>query len=566
MVRPSILIGLTLVALAAPLDAQDLSKPETIVWDSAHSRYLVSNWNTGDIVQIDLDGSYTLFSDGVQSAAGMHIIGDSLFVASNFTAQQGIAIFSLTTAQQIGYFKPTGMQFANSICSDTSGYLYVSDTQTNRIYRVLLPTGVSSTLCNSITLPNGIFFDRRNNRLLVASNASGSPLWEVSTSTGAVSAATTFAGEFDGMDEDNMHNLYVSWSGAGLVYRFDSTLAGTPTLLRSGHNQPEGICFNRQHSVLGIPNMFAHTVALIPYDVDVWAEIDTSTGWVPLDVTFKGRSAYAGVSYEWDFGDGETATGDSIVHRYDDGGNFDVTVRAITPSGDTATRIYPRQIVALADSVWADSTVIDTHTGKVAITISGRFSTALRELTIPVTYAGSLSLLLDSVSLAGCLTSFFDTVYEQHANPSARQSTYRLIAREYGAPLYIAANRGPVLRLYFQTVFPEDSQSATITLDEYYTQYPLRFIGKSMTYVPRTKNGAVIIPPCCSTVTGNVNNSGIVDLADLSALVSYLTGGGYEPSCPESANVNAVGIIDLADLSALVSYLTGGGYLLPTCP
>ena len=71
---------------------------------------------------------------------------------------------------------------------------------------------------------------------------------------------------------------------------------------------------------------------------------------------------------------------------------------------------------------------------------------------------------------------------------------------------------------------------------------------------------------CCIGVTGNVNLSGIVDLGDLSALVSYLTGGGYILPCNEAANVNGVGIVDLSDLSALVSYLTGGGYALPNCP
>ena len=71
---------------------------------------------------------------------------------------------------------------------------------------------------------------------------------------------------------------------------------------------------------------------------------------------------------------------------------------------------------------------------------------------------------------------------------------------------------------------------------------------------------------CCAGVRGNVNYSGIVDLSDLSALVSYLTGGGYALPCPDEANVNAVGIVDLSDLSALVSYLTGGGYTLPNCP
>lgn len=70
---------------------------------------------------------------------------------------------------------------------------------------------------------------------------------------------------------------------------------------------------------------------------------------------------------------------------------------------------------------------------------------------------------------------------------------------------------------------------------------------------------------CCTGVTGNVNMSGIVDLSDLSALVSYLTGGGYVLPCSAEANVNNVGIVDLSDLSALVSYLTGGGYVLPNC-
>lgn len=71
---------------------------------------------------------------------------------------------------------------------------------------------------------------------------------------------------------------------------------------------------------------------------------------------------------------------------------------------------------------------------------------------------------------------------------------------------------------------------------------------------------------CCVGKRGNVNQIGITDLADLSALVSFLTGGGYVLPCPEAANVNGLGIVDLADLSALVSNLTGGGFVLPNCP
>jgi hypothetical protein len=71
---------------------------------------------------------------------------------------------------------------------------------------------------------------------------------------------------------------------------------------------------------------------------------------------------------------------------------------------------------------------------------------------------------------------------------------------------------------------------------------------------------------CCQGTHGNVNGTGIIDLADLSSLISYLTGGGFVLPCYDAANINGSGIIDLADLSALISYLTGGGYVLPNCP
>jgi aminopeptidase N len=62
---------------------------------------------------------------------------------------------------------------------------------------------------------------------------------------------------------------------------------------------------------------------------------------------------------------------------------------------------------------------------------------------------------------------------------------------------------------------------------------------------------------------GDVNFSQVmVDLPDLSALVSYLTGSGYIIPVPKLADVNNDCSIDLFDLSILVSYLTGGGATL----
>jgi hypothetical protein len=36
--------------------------------------------------------------------------------------------------------------------------------------------------------------------------------------------------------------------------------------------------------------------------------------------------------------------------------------------------------------------------------------------------------------------------------------------------------------------------------------------------------------------------------------------------CSDAANINGTGIVDSADLAALVNYLTNGGYVLPNCP
>lgn len=78
--------------------------------------------------------------------------------------------------------------------------------------------------------------------------------------------------------------------------------------------------------------------------------------------------------------------------------------------------------------------------------------------------------------------------------------------------------------------------------------------------------------PCCNGTTGNVNMSGILDLADLSLLVGYLTvspPGRPTLPCFDEANVNNSGIIDLADLSMLVAFLTvpaPGKPVLPNCP
>jgi hypothetical protein len=139
------------------------------------------------------------------------------------------------------------------------------------------------------------------------------------------------------------------------------------------------------------------------------------------------------------------------------------------------------------------------------------------------------------------------------------------------AVLYTGGTPAPYPSVNFDNHMPGDTcinwafasgQSWTKWNQFWSSPYP----GSSLIWVDGQTQSSYCSPiVCCVGTTGNVNTIGIVDLADLSAVVSYLTGGGYSLPCYAEANVNGSGIVDLGDLSALVSYLTGGGYVLPNC-
>ena len=60
-----------------------------------------------------------------------------------------------------------------------------------------------------------------------------------------------------------------------------------------------------------------------------------------------------------------------------------------------------------------------------------------------------------------------------------------------------------------------------------------------------------------STVAGDVNGDGEVDVADAIALLRYLAGYGDESTIPANGDFNGDGEVDVADAIALLRYLAG---------
>ncbi len=69
---------------------------------------------------------------------------------------------------------------------------------------------------------------------------------------------------------------------------------------------------------------------------------------------------------------------------------------------------------------------------------------------------------------------------------------------------------------------------------------------------------------CCDK-RGDVDNTGSIDVGDLTWLVAYLFQGGGPPPCEEEGDVDGTGSIDVGDLTWLVAYLFQGGAPPPPC-
>lgn len=70
---------------------------------------------------------------------------------------------------------------------------------------------------------------------------------------------------------------------------------------------------------------------------------DSSTCLVPADVQFSNEST-SGLSYLWDFGDGNTSTAENPSHTYTAAGDYTVTLIAYGCNGSSDTLIFPNRI------------------------------------------------------------------------------------------------------------------------------------------------------------------------------------------------------------------------------
>lgn len=244
LIRSSFLLIFITLFVTNILFAQAYDNPESVVYDAANDRYLVSNKGNGDIISVprtdpnNLSFFYT--SASCVSLRGITIVGNTLWGAgtnSQATQNQYLFSFDIATGNRIKSILIATGVFLNDVVADANGMIYVSDDNNNKIYRVNPETGGYSDLL--FDGANGLLFDEANNRLLYTDDTpqTGSQIsaLDIATNTSAPLIANPNFKWLDGLTVDYLGNYYVSSWSTNEVYRYDPNFTSS-IVASTGHS------------------------------------------------------------------------------------------------------------------------------------------------------------------------------------------------------------------------------------------------------------------------------------------------------------------------------------------
>jgi PKD repeat protein len=282
---------------------------------------------------------------------------------------------------------------------------------------------------------------------------------------------------------------------------------------------------------------------------------DILEGDYPLTVQFSDSTVDA-YNWRWNFGDGTVSHEQNPQHTYTDIGVFTVDLQ-VSVAGQTMERTVPGMIYVAADTLrFGGKAVISP--GYVSIPVTLTNSQPISEIVVPFQLTGTMSYSYRDWDIVGCRTDYFEKVQLVSIDEAQKKYTLLLRAGKENPPL--PAGSGPIFNLNFLqysqgsiTIDTTTHGSRTLSVESYY-----------LDNLPTVMPGHIYWGLC-----GNLDGSpdGLIDILDLTHLISYLYIGTPPPPYSEQANVNgsADGVVDIADLTYLIAYLWLKGPP-PVCP
>ncbi|RME44377.1 MAG: hypothetical protein D6791_13325, partial [Chloroflexi bacterium] len=207
-----------------------LNRPDGITFDPATGHLYVSEeTNPGRILQVDLDGTLTVLISGSDARSPEGIDLDPLTGALTFAEDRNpgrVREYNFATGTITD--RATGFQRSEGIDFDPAGRLYIAETVTGRIFR-LLPDDTLEVFVPGgfITEPDNVLWDPCSNTLFVSEDASPGRILQV-TGDGTVNTFATGLAYPQGMVFGPDGDLYITEQGQARVLRitgFPSTCA-----------------------------------------------------------------------------------------------------------------------------------------------------------------------------------------------------------------------------------------------------------------------------------------------------------------------------------------------------
>lgn len=240
------------------------TEPEAVRYDPDQDVYFVTNWGTGDPAAKDNNGAISRMTpEGVveqlkfiaggaggatlHSPRGMTIVGDTLWAVD----ADAVRAFNRRTGAPLATvdFSAFKLGFLNDIAAGPDG-LYVTDTGTDRIYRIAGKRATLALQDTALGNPNGITWDGAGRRFVVVP-------WEDSVIKAWTPGSKTLtvigkdgATKFDGVEILPGDRILVSSQSDSSLHLFTGA-TGRP-IIRTG-GEPADIAVDTKRNRVAVP-------------------------------------------------------------------------------------------------------------------------------------------------------------------------------------------------------------------------------------------------------------------------------------------------------------------------
>jgi hypothetical protein len=262
-----LLLALFAALLQTPLYGQSLSGPESLDYDAAFDRYLISNRSAGQILARSAAGVLTVFTNDPTSPAGLEIVAGHVFVADG----SFIRGYRLSDAVSVVNYQISGAGFLNGLASDGGTRLWASDFNGQRLHQVDISDLGKVTHTTPITAtgftPNGLWWDAANQRLLIVSWGANARVFSwLPGQTSASMIVQTTSSNFDGVVQDCDGAVYVSSWGAAAILRAPPPLTAQSVFasFAPGQSNPADIAYTPGVGEIAVPNAGNSTLSFLP--------------------------------------------------------------------------------------------------------------------------------------------------------------------------------------------------------------------------------------------------------------------------------------------------------------